>query len=85
MPNLSWERVKQGFATLDKLYGSTSQQRNALAFMAVRQGDSVTAQQLFTRIGYHGDEYVWGSKDKFERSKATLSLAPKNDVTAAAP
>ena len=83
MPNLSWDRVKQGFAALEKLYGSTNQQLNAFAFMAVRQGDSETAQQLFTRIGDNWDEFVWGSKDKFERSKATLSLAPKNDVTAA--
>ncbi|MGA8675286.1 MAG: DUF4034 domain-containing protein [Candidatus Acidiferrales bacterium] len=84
MPNLSWERVKQGFAALEKLYGSTNQQLNAFAFMAVRQGDRETAQQLFTRIGDNWDEVVWGNKDKFERSKATLSLAPKNDVTAAA-
>jgi hypothetical protein len=84
MPNLSWDRVKQGFAALEKMYGSTNDQLNAFAFMAVRQGDSETAQQLFTRIGDNWDEDVWGSKDKFERSKATLSLAPKNDVTAAA-
>jgi hypothetical protein len=83
MPDLSWDRIKRGFAALEKLYGSTNQQLNAFAFMAVRQGDSETAQQLFTRIGDNSDEVVWGSKDKIERSKATLSLAPKNDVTAA--
>jgi hypothetical protein len=84
MPNLSWDRVKQGFAALEKLYGSSNQELNAFAFMAVRQGDNETAQQLFTRIGDNWDEVVWGNKDKFERSKATLSLAPKEDVTAAA-
>ena len=84
MPNLSWDRVKQGFAALERLHGSTNDQVNAFAFMAVRQGDSETAQQLFARIGDNWDEDVWGSKDKFERSKATLSLAQKNDVTAAA-
>jgi hypothetical protein len=81
MPNLSWDRVKQGFAALEKLYGSTNHQLNAFAFMAVRQGDGETAQQLFTRIGDNWDEDVWGSKDRFERSKATLSLDRKNDVT----
>jgi hypothetical protein len=42
MPSLSWERVKQGFATLEQLYGATNRQANALAFMAVRQGDTET-------------------------------------------
>jgi hypothetical protein len=85
MPNLSWDRVKQGFAALEKLYGSTNEQLNAFAFMAVRQGDSETARELFARIGDNWDENVWSSKDRFERSKATLSLDGKNDVTGEAP
>jgi hypothetical protein len=84
MPNLSWDRVKQGFVALEKLYGSTNEQMNAFAYMAVRQGDSETAQQLFTRIADNWDEVVWGSKDRFERSKATLRLEPRNDVSDAA-
>lgn len=74
MPNLSWDRVKQGFAATEKLYGTTNQQLNGLAFMAVRQGDSETARQVFSRIGGNWNEYVWGNKDQFDRSKTTLSL-----------
>jgi Domain of unknown function (DUF4034) len=81
MPDLSWDRVKQGFAALEKLYGTTNYQLNAYAFMAVRQGDTGSAQQLFTRIGDNWDADVWGTKDKFERTKMTLSLDRKNDVT----
>lgn len=85
MPSLSWDRVKQGFVALEKLYGSTNQQLNAFAFMAVRHGDSETARQIFTRIGDNWDEDVWGGKDRFERSKITLSLLPKNEGIDAAP
>lgn len=72
-PAISWDRVKQGFASLEQTYGSTNYERNALAFMAIRQGDREFAQQLFERIGDNWNERVWGSKDKFESSKASLS------------
>jgi hypothetical protein len=73
-PALSWDRVKQGFASLEELYGSTNYQRNAIAYMAVRQEDKDFAQQLFARIGDNWNQRVWRSKAKFDRSKASLSL-----------
>lgn len=73
-PSIAWDRVKQGFTSLQQLYGVTSYQRNALAFMAVRQQDDREfAQQLFARLGDNWSERVWRSKDKFESSKASLS------------
>lgn len=69
-PALSWQRVKQGFNSLEQLYGITSYERNAMALMAVRQGDKEVAQQLFARIGDNWSARVWGSKDRFENSKA---------------
>jgi len=76
LPNLSWDRVKAGFAALEQLYGSTNHQLNAVAFMAVRQGDSEFAQQIFGRIGDNWDEAVWGGKVRFDKSKASLTLSP---------
>jgi hypothetical protein len=73
-PAIAWDRVKQGFTSLQQLYGVTNYQRNALAFMAVRQQeDREFAQQLFARLGDNWSERVWRSKDKFDRSKASLS------------
>jgi Domain of unknown function (DUF4034) len=74
MPDLSWDRVKQGFAALEQLYGSTNHLLNAIAFMAVRQGDRTFAQQIFARIGDDWDEDVWRSKEKFNISKTSLTL-----------
>jgi Domain of unknown function (DUF4034) len=83
-PKLSWSRIKEGFAALDELYGSTNHERNAIAFMAVRQKDSEFAQQVFSRIGDNWDEDVWGSKAKFDKSKSslTLSAAPGQESAA---
>jgi hypothetical protein len=73
-PAIAWDRVKQGFTSLHQLYGVTNYQRNALAFMAVRQQDDrELAQQLFARLGDNWSEKVWRSKDQFESSKASLS------------
>lgn len=76
MQNISWDRVKQGLVALEELYGSTNHQLNALAYMAVRQGDHEFAQQLFARIGDDWDEDVWRTKENFTRSKTKLSLDP---------
>jgi len=79
--NIAWDRVKQGFAALEELYGSTNYELNGLAYMAVRQGDREFAQQLFTRIGDDWDEDVWHSKENFTRGKSTLSLEGSEYLT----
>jgi hypothetical protein len=75
MPNLSWDRVKQGFAAREQLYGSTNHEMNAIAFMATRQRHSEFAGQIFARIGDNWDEVVWRTKAKFDKSKASLTLS----------
>jgi len=70
--SLSWERVKLGFAALERLYGSTNEQRNRMAFMAVRQKDSEFAQQLFTRIGNDWSNAVWRTKERFDNARAPV-------------
>jgi len=80
MPNLSWDRVKQGFTALEQLYGGTNHELNAIAFMAVRQKDSQFSQQIFARIGDNWDEEVWGGKVKFDKSKASFALS-RDDQT----
>jgi hypothetical protein len=66
---LSWPRVQRGFAAIESLYGSTNHQRNVMAFLAVRSGDSATAQQMFARIGNDWSESVWKSKAAFDTAR----------------
>jgi hypothetical protein len=68
-PALSWPRVRQGFAALDQLYGSTNHQRNVMAYLSLRAGDTETAQKLFARIRNDWDEDVWRSKALFDASR----------------
>jgi hypothetical protein len=73
MPGLSWDRIKQGFAATEELYGSTNQELNAVAFMAARQNDNEFAQQIFARIGDNWNEEVWLTKARFDKTKASLT------------
>lgn len=82
---LSWDQVKQGFAALEQLYGSTNREVNAAAYMAVRERDREFAQQLFTRIGDNWDESVWHTKEIFNRSKAKFGPSDKPQALPAVP
>jgi len=68
-PGLAWPRVQQGFAALDRHYGTTNHEHNMMAYLALRAGDKETAQQLFARIGDNWDESVWRSKARFDASR----------------
>ena len=68
-PGFSWTRVKQGFAALDRQFGTTNQQRNVMAWLALRAGDKETAQQMFARIGNDWNESVWRAKSLFDASR----------------
>ncbi len=68
-PALSWPRVQRGFAAIESLYGSTNHERNVMAYLAVRGGDTATAQQLFARIGNDWSESVWKTKAAFDAAR----------------
>jgi hypothetical protein len=65
-PDLSWPRVQRGFAAIESLYRSTNHERNVMAFLAMRGGDTTTARQLFARIGNDWSASVWKSKAAFD-------------------
>ena len=68
-PALSEAREERGFTALDQMYGSTNRERNEAAFLALRAGDTATAQGLFARIGNDWSSTVWGSKARFDASR----------------
>jgi hypothetical protein len=72
-PALSWPRIQQGFAATESLYGSTNHERNMMAYLAVGSGDSVTAQQLFARIGNDWSEAVWKTKAAFDAARVQVT------------
>ncbi len=68
-PAMAWARVKQGYFALDQLYGTNLHERNAFAFLALRAGDTETAQAAFAKIGNDWDAMVWGGKPRFDASR----------------
>src|SRR3984957_2545154 len=68
-PALSWSRVQRGFAAIESLYKSTNHERNVMAYLALRNGDAATAQQLFARIGNDWSESVWKTKAAFDSGR----------------
>ncbi len=70
LPGLSWDRIKEGYAAIENLYGSINHQRNVMAFLAVRNQDQEFAAQMFARIGDDWDRSVWGTKENFNSRTA---------------
>jgi len=78
---MSWDKVKQGYAALEELYGSSLIKLNQYACLAIHAEDMVLAQQLLTRIGDRWDTHTWESKTYFEASKRRAQ-SPADIVTA---
>ena len=74
-PNLSWPRIQNGFAAINKLYGSTNYRRNVMAYLALGAGDEATAQKLFARIGNDWNKIVWKTKTQYDASRSGRSVA----------
>lgn len=69
MKEMSWPRIKQGYAGLSQLYGISSLKRNRFASMAVKAGDREAARTALGDIGGDWDKEVWVSADRFLSAK----------------
>ena len=68
-PAMDEAREQRGFLALDQFYGSTNRERNEAVVLALRAGDTATAQTLFGRIGNDWSAAVWRSKAQFDASR----------------
>jgi len=66
---LSWPRIQNGFAAIEKQNGPSPENRNLLAHMAVSFSDASTADQMFAKIGDQWSEEIWQSRPYFDSSK----------------
>jgi hypothetical protein len=53
----------------------TNHERNIMAYLALRVGDTQTAQQLFARIGNDWDQSVWRTKALFDASRTGQAVS----------
>jgi hypothetical protein len=72
VPEMSWEKIKAGYAAIDQLYGQSNLKANRFAFMAYMFGDKPMAREAFAFIGDNRDRGVW-DKGQFVSVKAWAS------------
>jgi hypothetical protein len=76
---MSWPRIQEGFAQIERLYGATNRQRNVMAYLALGARDAATARALFERIGDDWDVNVWKTKARYEAARK--GIAPDVEST----
>ncbi len=73
----SWPRLQRGFVANERLYGSSLNNSNWFAYLALNANDDVAADEAFKKIGDRWDADIWGNEESFQASKAhAAGLAP---------
>jgi len=75
-PNLSWQRIRRGYAAIEHLYGTNNFEKNAYALMAMLAKDRDTARQAFLVIGDNWNPEVWETRRRFESARMFPYLKP---------
>jgi Domain of unknown function (DUF4034) len=70
MENLSWPRIKRGYAAHNQLYGVTQLKANRYALMAYAEDDKPTARQAFANVGNDLPTGIWRSRQSFDYAKS---------------
>ncbi len=70
---MSWPRVKQGYADLQRLYGTSNLKMNRFAYMSFVAGDKSSAHDTFALLGTSWNHVVWRSAENFESAKVWAS------------
>jgi hypothetical protein len=66
LSNLSWPRIQNGFALLEKRYGPDAWRLNQLAYLAMQLGDAVTVNKALKRLEGNWDQTIWGTKKYYD-------------------
>ena len=70
MANLSWPRIKRGYAALSQLYEVSELKANRYALMAYAEDDKATARQAFAKVSNELPTGIWRSRQSFEDAKS---------------
>jgi len=73
LTGMSWPRVKQGYADLQRLYGTSNLKMNRFAYMSFVAGDKSSAHDTFALLGTSWNHVVWRSAENFESAKVWAS------------
>lgn len=69
LTDISWSKAKDGYANIERLYGTVNIKNNRYAYMAYMSRDKVAAQPVFALIGDDPDHSVWHDQTAFDTAK----------------
>lgn len=69
LQQMSWDRIKRGYADLIEMYGASAYRTNQLCGIAVAIPDAVTADQMFQQLGMNWEKEVWRTRQEFDHAK----------------
>jgi hypothetical protein len=69
LKDISWSKVKEGYANLERLYGTVNVKNNRYAYMAYMSRDKAAAEHAFALIGDNPAHGVWHDQDAFDAAK----------------
>jgi hypothetical protein len=69
LKDISWAKAKEGYANIERLYGTVNIKNNRYAYMAYMSGDKAAAQQAFAMIGDNPDHNVWHDQNAFDTAR----------------
>lgn len=67
--DMQWRKIKDGYAALEHLYGTSPLKMNRFALLAAKFGDKAAAREIFAQIADHWDPGIWGDRQAFEKAK----------------
>ena len=70
LKDISWSKIKDGYANLERLYGTVNGKNNRYAYMAYMSRDKAAAEHAFALIGENQSQDVWYDQNAFEAAKA---------------
>jgi hypothetical protein len=68
LPHTSWPKIRRGYTSLARLYGTSNLIANRFAFMATKFMDKPSAHEAFALIATM-DSNIWYTKDIFDNSR----------------
>lgn len=73
LSSMSWRRIQRGFTELEKQFGTSGINVNAMAYLAIKKPDAIVADRMFRRIGDNRDDEVWSQK-YFDQVKSWAAM-----------
>ena len=78
LQSMSWPKIQSGYATNERLYGSSTYRLNQLAYMAAQMKDTAVSEEAFERLGDDWNKAIWRSRQNFDQWRAWAAMGSES-------